>query len=311
LAIGRDGQNARLAAKLTGWRIDIKSLVEAAADAIVKVQKDPTLTKIAEAEHNNIPTVEAVLAKKVEGRPVTPEEFMTLIQFIERVERRTVEVKKATAAAEEERVSAARSEVPNGAFFVTLESLGLADRIYTILTAGGYQTAGDLMMALKLNPDRVLGLAGIGPKSIETIKSKLESTTYPEPEIPVEPVAVVTEPASVETGGVPGETAVETSEVVIPSELLPETVPAQVEASTVSPAGLDEIEGKPLEEIFTLKPDMLHPVATTTEEDDDESDKKKGKKKKKKVVEVVYDEDLDKTVAKIKHKRGDEGWEEE
>jgi transcription termination/antitermination protein NusA len=33
LAIGRDGQNARLAAKLTGWRIDIKSLVEAAGDA--------------------------------------------------------------------------------------------------------------------------------------------------------------------------------------------------------------------------------------------------------------------------------------
>jgi transcription termination/antitermination protein NusA len=31
LAIGKDGQNARLAAKLTGWRIDIKPTVEAAA----------------------------------------------------------------------------------------------------------------------------------------------------------------------------------------------------------------------------------------------------------------------------------------
>jgi N utilization substance protein A len=30
LAIGRDGQNARLAAKLTAWKIDIKSLPEAA-----------------------------------------------------------------------------------------------------------------------------------------------------------------------------------------------------------------------------------------------------------------------------------------
>ena len=29
LAIGREGQNARLAAKLTGWRIDIKSVTEA------------------------------------------------------------------------------------------------------------------------------------------------------------------------------------------------------------------------------------------------------------------------------------------
>ena len=33
LAIGKEGQNARLAAKLTGWRIDIKSDVAAAAAA--------------------------------------------------------------------------------------------------------------------------------------------------------------------------------------------------------------------------------------------------------------------------------------
>jgi N utilization substance protein A len=32
LAIGKDGQNARLAAKLTGWRIDIKASVEVAAE---------------------------------------------------------------------------------------------------------------------------------------------------------------------------------------------------------------------------------------------------------------------------------------
>ena len=39
LAIGRDGQNARLAAKLTAWRIDIKSLTEAAADALPQTAK--------------------------------------------------------------------------------------------------------------------------------------------------------------------------------------------------------------------------------------------------------------------------------
>ena len=31
LAIGREGQNARLAARLTGWRIDIRSDAEQAA----------------------------------------------------------------------------------------------------------------------------------------------------------------------------------------------------------------------------------------------------------------------------------------
>jgi len=35
LAIGKEGQNARLAAKLTGWRIDIKSLSQAAASGLI------------------------------------------------------------------------------------------------------------------------------------------------------------------------------------------------------------------------------------------------------------------------------------
>jgi N utilization substance protein A len=34
LAIGKEGQNARLAAKLTGWRIDIKSQAQAAEQGL-------------------------------------------------------------------------------------------------------------------------------------------------------------------------------------------------------------------------------------------------------------------------------------
>jgi transcription antitermination factor NusA-like protein len=46
LAIGKDGQNARLAAKLTGWRIDIKPTVEEtspqpdASNARVALERD-------------------------------------------------------------------------------------------------------------------------------------------------------------------------------------------------------------------------------------------------------------------------------
>ena len=39
LAIGKEGQNARLAAKLTGWRIDIKSIGEAAQEAMRREQE--------------------------------------------------------------------------------------------------------------------------------------------------------------------------------------------------------------------------------------------------------------------------------
>ena len=41
LAIGREGQNARLAAKLTGWRIDIKSVSEAEADRSLLTPRAP------------------------------------------------------------------------------------------------------------------------------------------------------------------------------------------------------------------------------------------------------------------------------
>ncbi len=69
LAIGRDGQNARLAAKLTGWRIDIKSLPEAAADALGKLQSDESLAELAEKEKENSPRIEDMLARKAEGKP--------------------------------------------------------------------------------------------------------------------------------------------------------------------------------------------------------------------------------------------------
>ena len=43
LAIGRSGQNARLAAKLTGWRVDIQGITEAALWALEKVNETPDL----------------------------------------------------------------------------------------------------------------------------------------------------------------------------------------------------------------------------------------------------------------------------
>src|SRR6266508_3587725 len=116
LAIGRDGQNARLAAKLTGWRIDIKSLAEAAGDAIKKLQGDAELAALLPNAVESIPAVEEVLAKKAENRPITPEEFTLLSQFVDRVERRTIQIKEDAARAQEEKVTTARAEVPTAAF---------------------------------------------------------------------------------------------------------------------------------------------------------------------------------------------------
>ncbi len=64
LAIGREGQNARLAAKLTGWRIDIRS------DQVPL--PEPPIEPAAPAQEV-VPTPEAVVAEAVASKAVTPE----------------------------------------------------------------------------------------------------------------------------------------------------------------------------------------------------------------------------------------------
>ncbi len=71
LAIGREGQNARLAARLTGWRIDIRSDVsvaeaKAAAAAQTEADAEPTATPLAialEAVDEDAPATEQATAK--------------------------------------------------------------------------------------------------------------------------------------------------------------------------------------------------------------------------------------------------------
>jgi transcription termination/antitermination protein NusA len=297
LAIGRDGQNARLAAKLTGWRIDIKSLTEAAGDAIVKVQTDPALANIAEAEHDHIPVIEEILTKKSAGRPLTPEEFLSLIQFVDRVERRTVEQKKAEAAAEKELATVARAGIPDAAFEADIATLGLPDHVYTILTEAEHRTVGNLMMAMKLNPDSVLSLSGIGPKAMQSIESALATISFPEPEKPVEvpeiepvaqveeavePVAVLAEPVAEENAPVVAEVAVE----IAPAE------------------EIKEEEEKDFDKIFSLQNVLAAPPAPD-EESEEERNKKK-EKKAKKGRELEFDEKRGEVVARKKHKRGDD-----
>jgi N utilization substance protein A len=296
LAIGRDGQNARLAAKLTGWRIDIKSLTEAATDAIVKVQSDPTLANIAEAEHDHIPAVEEILSKKSAGRPLTPEEFLALIQFVDRVERRTVEQKKAEAVAEKELVSAARAEVPDAAFEADISTLGLPEHVYTILTEAEHRTVGNLMMAMKLNRDKVYSLSGIGPKAMQSIEKALADISFPEPEKAVEPPEIE---AAAPVEELPEAAAVQVAPIVEETAPVPEE-----QAELVAPAEEKKEEEKDFDKIFSLQNVMAVPPAAD-EESEEERNKKK-EKKAKKGRELEFDEKRGEVVARKKHKRGDD-----
>ncbi len=302
LAIGRDGQNARLAAKLTGWRIDIKSLSESAGDTLKKLQANAELAAMLPAAVEQIPQIEEILSKKAENRPITPEEYTLLGQFVDRVERRTIQIKEEAAREEEERSTAARAEIPAVAFNLPLEQAGIKEHIFNILTEAGFETVGSLMFAMKIDPNKVLGLAGIGPKAIQNIEETLGALTFPEPEPEPEPEPVKAEEPVIAEAVAEPALADEVPDIT-------KQVEGKKEAKKVVEEEDDEHakDGISLDELFKMKPEVFQ---TTVAVDDESDDKKKGKKGKKKGVELQFDEDLGEVVGRKKHKRGEDGGED-
>jgi N utilization substance protein A len=295
LAIGRDGQNARLAAKLTGWRIDIKSLSEASSDSLKKLQNNAELAALVPAAVESIPQIQEILAKKAENRPLTPEEYTALGQFVDRVERRTIQIKEEAARVEEERTTAARAEVPAAAFNMPLEQAGLKEHIFNILTEAGFETVGNLIFAIKTDPNKVLGLAGIGSKAMQNIEEVLAALTFLEPE--PEPVKME-EPVVAEVVAEP----VKAEEMPVEKKQVEGNAKRDANAKRVAEEEEHAKDGVALDELFKMKPEIFQNAGPL---EDESSDKKKGKKGKKKAVELEFDEGLGTVVGRKIHKRGD------
>jgi transcription termination/antitermination protein NusA len=332
LAIGRDGQNARLAAKLTSWRIDIKSLPEAATDALYKLQNLAEFAFLAEEEKDVMPQVEVILGKKAEGRAVTPEEYQVLAQFVDRVEKGLLRKRQEEFKEKEEREKAARAAVPSAAFEIPLEELNLAERVHNLLSEAGYQSAGDLIYQMQTDQDAILGLSGVGPRAMQEIENAIaalvlteEKVEVPEEAEELAPAAgeEAAEPAVAEEAAAEVDVEVEAPEAAPAEEVEPEAVVEAPEAVEEIPAPeVEDVEEEPvveeeeeelpstLDEIFALKPEVLDMVEPAEEEDEEEEGKHKKKKRKKKFVEMEYDPEKDVVVVKKKRKRGGE-WDDE
>ena len=292
LAIGRDGQNARLAAKLTGWRIDIKSVPEAAQDALYKLQNDPTYQEFAEAEAVVAAQVDDMLARRADNKPLTPEEYTVMAKFIDRVERKAI-VQRAEEKGEDTELIEARAKIPASAFALNILDSTLPEHVSIILQEAGYATLGDLALQMLLQPDEILRLQGIGTKArdeIERVMGELEAQLAAEAEAAVQVVEAEPEPVA--------------EEVAQPVEAEVESI----ETSTMQPVEEVVEEEQTFEEIFSLRPEVVVPTEEEEEEEGDASasgDKKKKDKKKKKSVTIEYDPDKDATIVRKQHKRGD------
>jgi N utilization substance protein A len=172
LAIGKGGQNARLAAKLTSWRIDIKSAMEAAAEALQKAKKEYIAQVAAVAEKKDILALaEAILLRKEEARP-TAQEMRVLREAIDVVE---------TAAAQER----AKESVPKEG--VPIETLGLSTRVYNSLDQARIATVEEILEKLAEGDEEMLAIKNFGPKSLAELKERLQAEGF----VPVEEEAPI------------------------------------------------------------------------------------------------------------------------
>ena len=174
LAIGRNGQNARLAAKLSGWRIDIKGLFEAVSDTLFRIQDDPRYTHYRELEAGSISRIETILGKKAEGRPITPEEYRELHNFNNRVESGLIEERREITKQQQARIQAAREAVPDDAYDLPIMTLGLPTKVENLLDEADLTNVGELAYRLLLLPSSIRDIDGIGPSYVEQIESALE-----------------------------------------------------------------------------------------------------------------------------------------
>jgi len=270
LAIGREGQNARLAAKLTGWRIDIKSVTESVQEALDTIGK-PTFKDVRTQNADMLVEVGRVMEKRSLGRAVMPEEFTLLGKFADLVQRKMIAARETARQQRVAEIAAVRSTLPQAAFQMPVTSLQLPDNIIEALQPLG--TVGEIMLRYLLDENHLKRMLHDTPgDSLRRLQDALDAIVFPE-KTKVEEITAA-EPAPVPA---------------TPVEAMP-----------------DDFDMGRRTKVAT-KDDVF--AAVFDEDEDDLKDKdKKGKKKKSR--QLVFDEKTGGMVVKRQRKRGRGDWDE-
>lgn len=318
LAIGREGQNARLAAKLTGWRIDINGATEATQDTIIKTQEDPTILEEMDNDSRaSIPTLQAVLQRHEEqSLPWNADELAVARQVIdsaqsilhkrreaERVDVRAQQEKESVAkvaasdaaqtveSAREAEALDYRARVPRQAYETTVSELGLSGRVMKNLDRAGFVHVGQIHERMEKGEEAMLAVDGIGPKALAEIKRVVEEKGLGLIPLP-EPVEVEEEAPVVEEAEAAAEQVDEVAQEVVEDIVEPvEQVEVPVEAET------EVTDGKYVDEAevtFDFEEGEIEMEEPGTKKVKGKPKKKKGKRKDR---TLLFDEELGEVVA--------------
>ncbi len=303
LAIGREGQNARLAARLTGWRIDIKSGSEALNEALQQIDSDESSRAWLGADVvAAAPSLRELLVRqRAFPQTLSPEEFGLVKRVVDGVHQWRKSHAEALAAGDglsvrpqvlEERRQAreaAIAAIPREAYGMSLDELGLSSRVTQHIVAAGVINVGQLLEYSTRGDEGLLSIPNIGSKALSEIKQSLEKIigrSEPEPEPAADAEAVAQAPALV---------------VVSPSAPAEIETPEEAQKLFIEAVGAADGEAISLEEDDAEVDEDGVPIA------DDLRRVPRGKKDKKgKERALVFDELLGRMVPARTHRRPDE-----
>jgi N utilization substance protein A len=310
-SIGKQGQNARLAAKLTGWRIDIKGLTEATQEALEAVRESPLLRDVA-AQTDLVENIERIYQKRVAQRVTTQEEFTQMRRFVEVVQRRFMLDRDQKRRKRLEEISALKATLPPGAFSMPVSELKVSPNIREALLP--LVNVGEVLLAFLVDEMRVRRLLVDSPEeALQELQGALDALVIPDHyEQEAQQTADAAKKAADEQAAL---LAQQEAELARASRDM-ETAQRPAFGDMPDPA-FGQPGRKPAPDARPARafapPEEFMPTPATFEEDRDVDDDKKGKKKKGR--QFVFDERAGSVVSKKQRKgsreRGGWDWDQE
>lgn len=290
LAIGKEGQNARLAAKLTGWRIDIKSVHEAVVEALEKIKQQAEIRDRVAHRVEIFNMSESVIAEK-DPLNYTEAELKLLSEAIEVVNIAEMAVRREQKAKTLAEIKAVKKEKGDFDLLAHAEALLRAKGSTEQETTDFVETfEADLMDAVaELQADEQ-GTEGVATE-IDALALELLTEVSSEKAADTQPEPVGEQPEAV------------TDEETIAEEVAEKSINLMAETET----DLEEEEPSPKKSKagWWEEDDEEYP-----DYDEDEERRKAKEKARRKKRRLVYNEELGEVVAERRRKRSrrDQNW---
>lgn len=323
LAIGVGGQNARLAARLTGWRIDIKGVDEAVNFAIDHLDEQP-LNVLQNKHADIIAQVRHILDKKRNEKVVTADDLQVLNRFANLAEERLFEVRQQKRASRIAEIDAVKSTLPPILFNMSIHQLGVSKSIEDKLE--DLDNVGEVMWRFLIDEQSIAQrLRGLSAGTFDTLKVALDDVMLSAVSgtLVIAPLAQIDEPTSHEPlfhdimgGIVPFEdsraslaTATSTTQALPDEDTNEDDVPtlAFPDAPATDEQFTSSRRSRSIEQPAQKASDLSQPLDFMLKPTFDEEDEKPGAGKKKgnskKNRKLVYDDESGRMVTKKQRKR--------